>query len=216
MRPVPAAQRTTPARGTSCASRPVMFRARGGFRALDPSPLARMQTLGHDWLDVLKMDIEGSEYATLGHLATLSGDTMRFTQLQLEVHHGWSPAHPGMPNVAQFDLLRDLLDHSYRMTLLEPNIYFAAQTCHELVMLKVDACGNVVTPPPGAAAAAKDAPAAPEATVPDDLGATAGVAGDDLASAAAAAENATVAAAAAAVTPEAEALAAAVERDVLP
>lgn len=183
-----------------------------------------MQTLGHDWVDVLKMDIEGSEYATLGHLATLSGDAMRFTQLQLEVHHGWSQAHPGMPNVAQFELLRDLVDHSYRMTLLEPNIYFNAQTCHELAMLKVDACGNVVTPPLADAAPANAADAAPEATTdatPESSGApaedTADVPDEGDGVAAAADDPETDAAdIGKKVTPEAAALAAAVARDVVP
>jgi hypothetical protein len=61
-----------------------------------------MQTLGHQWIDVLKMDIEGSEYKSLGFLANLPGDAMRFTQLQLELHQQWAP-DPSKPNVAQFD-----------------------------------------------------------------------------------------------------------------
>jgi Methyltransferase FkbM domain len=104
-----------------------------------------MQTLGHQWIDVLKMDIEGSEYKSLGFLANLPGDAMRFTQLQLELHQQWAP-DPSKPNVAQFDLLRSMLGHGYRTTFLEPNIYFAAQTCHELAFIKMDECGNVITP----------------------------------------------------------------------
>lgn len=104
-----------------------------------------MQTLGHDWVDVLKMDIEGSEFQALGYLASLPGDAMRFTQLQLEIHHEWSDRR-SMPNVAHLSMLHALLERNFRMTLLEPNIYFAAQTCHELAMLKMDECGNVITP----------------------------------------------------------------------
>lgn len=104
-----------------------------------------VQSLGHEWVDVLKMDIEGSEYATLGFIADLPGDAMRFTQLQLEMHQMWAP-DPKQPNVAQFETLRGLLSHGFRTTFLEPNIYFAAQTCHELAFIKMDDCGNVVTP----------------------------------------------------------------------
>lgn len=73
---------------------------------------------------------------------------MRFTQLQLELHFGWGGRGGEMPNVDHLELLHGMLESNYRMTLLEPNIYFAAQTCHELAMLKVDECGNVVTPMP--------------------------------------------------------------------
>lgn len=107
-----------------------------------------MQTLGHDWVDVLKMDIEGSEFQGLGHLAALPGDAMRFTQLQLELHWGRGAA-ASSPNVAQLRLLHALRARGYRMSLLEPNIYFNAQTCHEIAMIKMDACGNVVAPDPG-------------------------------------------------------------------
>jgi hypothetical protein len=41
--------------------------------------------LGHDWIDVLKMDVDGSEQSSLAHIADLPGDAMQFTQLQLEV-----------------------------------------------------------------------------------------------------------------------------------
>lgn len=101
--------------------------------------------MGHDWVDVVKMDIEGSEYATLGFIADLPGDAMRFTQLQLEMHQMWAP-DPQQPNVAQFETLRGLMSHGFRTTVLEPNIYSAPQTCHELAFIKMDDCGNVVTP----------------------------------------------------------------------
>lgn len=109
---------------------------------------ACVQTLGHDWLDVLKMDIEGSEFQALRHLAGLPGDAMRFTQLQLELHWGRGVA-AAAPNVEQLRLLAALQRRGFRMALLEPNIYFNAQTCHELALLKMDACGNIVAPDPG-------------------------------------------------------------------
>jgi hypothetical protein len=104
-----------------------------------------LQTLGHKWVDVLKMDIEGSEFATLGFIAGLPGDAMRFTQMQLEIHHMWSP-NRSQPNVEQLKVLQALLSHGYRTTFLEPNIYFSPQDCHELAFIKMDDCGNVITP----------------------------------------------------------------------
>jgi Methyltransferase FkbM domain len=102
-----------------------------------------MQTLGHEWVDVVKMDVEGSEFDALGYLGNLPGDALRFTQLLLEVHLPEGPRR----NAIQFDLLRKLMDHGFRTTAVEPNIYFAPEVCHEVAFLKMDECGNVVTPP---------------------------------------------------------------------
>ena len=45
-----------------------------------------MSDLGHRWIDVLKIDIEGSEWRALEGLLTLPG-TLPFTQLQVMHHH---------------------------------------------------------------------------------------------------------------------------------
>ncbi|KAF9168006.1 hypothetical protein DFQ26_001986 [Actinomortierella ambigua] len=45
-----------------------------------------MKENGHDWIDILKIDIEGSEYATLGKMMDDFPDVLPFSQLQLELH----------------------------------------------------------------------------------------------------------------------------------
>lgn len=47
--------------------------------------LERLQRLGHAWVDVLKVDIEGSEYSAFSQVAS-QHSVLPFTQLQLEVH----------------------------------------------------------------------------------------------------------------------------------
>lgn len=61
-----------------------------------------VQDLGHDWVDVLKMDIEGAEYGVLDGLLTSS---LRPGQLLIEFHH----RHAGLDKsqtVAAIDALR--------------------------------------------------------------------------------------------------------------
>jgi hypothetical protein len=52
-----------------------------------------VQELGHNWVDVLKIDIEGAEWEVLDNLLNQTG-TLPFTQLQVWacrwIAHGWS------------------------------------------------------------------------------------------------------------------------------
>lgn len=108
---------------------------------------ASVQKLGHSWVDVLKIDVEGSEYAVFEHLSSL-GRGMPFTQVQVEVHHNkvLAPEQKGHRNAAQLSLLRALMQSGLRCMSLEPNIYFNAQKCDEFALIQMDDCGNVVTP----------------------------------------------------------------------
>lgn len=46
-----------------------------------------MKENGHHWIDVLKVDIEGYEYETMGALMdSYEGSTLPFSQLQIELH----------------------------------------------------------------------------------------------------------------------------------
>jgi Methyltransferase FkbM domain len=105
-----------------------------------------MQTLGHEWVDVVKMDVDGSEFDALGYLGNLPGDAMRFTQLLLEVHLT-KTGHFQRRNAIQLNLLRNLLSHGFRTTAVEPNIYYGGKTCDEVSLIKTDNCGNIVTLP---------------------------------------------------------------------
>ncbi|KAG0274081.1 hypothetical protein BGZ96_004536 [Linnemannia gamsii] len=41
---------------------------------------------GHDWIDILKVDIEGSEYETFDAIMDDFGEVLPFSQLQMELH----------------------------------------------------------------------------------------------------------------------------------
>ena len=99
------------------------------------------QELGHNWIDVMKIDVEGSEYDVFQQVAQ-SKTPMPFTQMQIEVHHMWVDT----PNRKILQLLHQLMSSGMRVFSLEPNIYFAGNTCMEFALMRVDACGNVVTP----------------------------------------------------------------------
>ncbi|KAG0235128.1 hypothetical protein BGW42_005778 [Actinomortierella wolfii] len=45
-----------------------------------------MNENGHDWIDILKIDIEGSEYPTFDAIMDDFGEVLPFSQLQLELH----------------------------------------------------------------------------------------------------------------------------------
>ncbi|KAJ7357984.1 hypothetical protein DFH08DRAFT_1075303 [Mycena albidolilacea] len=65
----------------------VADRAARRYRSLQSA----MRNFGHDWVDILKIDLEGSEFATLvSIIADSQGKPLPFGQLLLEVHIGWS------------------------------------------------------------------------------------------------------------------------------
>lgn len=103
--------------------------------------------LGHNWVDVLKIDVEGSEFETFAALGALE-DSMRFTQLQVEVHFASSAGLGRVPNANReaLKLLHSLMRSGLRTMSVEPNIYYAPQTCVEFAMIRMDECGNVITP----------------------------------------------------------------------
>ncbi|KAG0206001.1 hypothetical protein BGX28_002503 [Mortierella sp. GBA30] len=45
-----------------------------------------MKENGHDWIDILKVDIEGSEFPTFDAIMDDFGDVLPFSQLQIEFH----------------------------------------------------------------------------------------------------------------------------------
>ncbi|KAJ7607687.1 methyltransferase domain-containing protein [Roridomyces roridus] len=50
-----------------------------------------MKELGHDFIDILKIDIEGSEFEALKSvIESFKGQPLPFGQLQIELHIGWS------------------------------------------------------------------------------------------------------------------------------
>lgn len=102
-----------------------------------------LQELGHTWIDVMKIDVEGSEFDVFQQIAQ-SKTPMPFTQIQIEVHHFFTQK----PNRRILTLLQQFMTFGLRVFSLEPNIYFAGNTCMEFALMRMDECGNVVTPMP--------------------------------------------------------------------
>ncbi|KAG0040726.1 hypothetical protein BGZ82_010544 [Podila clonocystis] len=59
-----------------------------------------MKENGHDWIDILKVDIEGSEYDTFAAIMDDFPDVLPFSQLQLELHVDTN--HVTFPNFLNF------------------------------------------------------------------------------------------------------------------
>jgi len=73
-----------------------------------------MNELGHSHIDILKMDIEGSEYAALEDML-ISG--IFPAQLLVEFHHGYEMA--GMLKTRA--MIRRLVKHGYGIFSISPN-----------------------------------------------------------------------------------------------
>ena len=65
-----------------------------------------MKRLGHERIDVLKMDIEGAEYAVLRNLCAEEGLLTRIGVLLVEFHH-WMPAFDRHDTRESLSLLRE-------------------------------------------------------------------------------------------------------------
>lgn len=102
-----------------------------------------MADLGHQWVDVLKVDIEGGEWDVFRGLMA-EGMRTPFTQLQIELHFLGS-----VPGVLEF--FEGMKRHGFRVFSVEPNYYGRtpenARTMIEYSLIKVNKYGDVVTGP---------------------------------------------------------------------
>ncbi len=102
-----------------------------------------MANLGHTWIDILKMDIEGSEWDLFHDLFNRPKATLPATQLLVEFHF------PGNVSVVlqTFDAL---LADNYRVFAVEPNYYCDEGCCArdmlEFAFIKVSDDGEICTP----------------------------------------------------------------------
>ncbi|KAK7006155.1 Methyltranfer-dom domain-containing protein [Favolaschia claudopus] len=85
-----------------------------------------MRHFGHDWIDILKIDLEGSEFATLvSIIADTQDKPLPFGQLLLEVHIGWSE---DMTTVGHFEKWFSRLEHAglrpyyFEVSMLDVNV----------------------------------------------------------------------------------------------
>ena len=93
-----------------------MVREKGVGESVE-APVRRMSTLmaqlGHQNVDLVKMDIEGAEYAVIPDLLA-SG--IRPRQILVEFHHRWREVGPGRTRA----MMRLLRQHGYRIADVSP------------------------------------------------------------------------------------------------
>ena len=106
-----------------------------------------MRELQHDWVDVLKVDIEGNEWDVLLGLLQDSGPGIHATQLLIELHF---PAAASERLI--WDALQALAQDNFRLYSIEPNVHstFAATLYAEFSFIKVSPDGHVCMPRHGA------------------------------------------------------------------
>ena len=107
-----------------------------------------MRILNHKWLDVLKIDIEGFEYAVLQQLMKTSRPTLPVTQMLVEFHY-WENQRRTMPSdiVAT---MKALTSNNFRVFSTEPNWWWTNKGYEfiEYSFLHVDGSGQVLLPGP--------------------------------------------------------------------
>ena len=102
-----------------------------------------MSNLGHQWIDILKIDIEGSEWELFNDLYAQPNSTLSATQVLVEFHF-----QGNITVVLQtFDRL---LADNYRVFAVEPNYYCQEGCCArdllEFAFVKVSVRGEICTP----------------------------------------------------------------------
>ena len=121
-----------------------------GRHSAEPMNIQTLQTimrnLNHTWIDVLKMDIEGFEYATLQGWMHSSKTWLPVTQLLVEFHY-WQQAARTVPR----DILATmtaLTSNNLRVFSTEPNWWWT-NNGHDFIeysFLHVDHAGKVMVP----------------------------------------------------------------------
>jgi hypothetical protein len=105
-----------------------------------------MNERGHAWIDLLKIDVEGSEWEALESLVAQSGGLpLPITQAQVEFHVGWGGHGPQ----DAVNLLEALDDAGMRVFHVEENA--VCDTCagqfQEIAFANVDGEGHMVAGP---------------------------------------------------------------------
>lgn len=105
-----------------------------------------MQSLNHTWIDVLKIDIEGFEYAVLQQLMKTSKSQLPVSQLLIEFHY-WEDAERTLPRDI-LATLKSLVNNNFRVFSTEPNWWWTNKAYEfiEYSFLHVDNTGKVLLP----------------------------------------------------------------------
>ena len=121
-----------------------------GNRRVEPMNIQTLQTimhnLNHTWVDVLKMDIEGFEYATLQKWMQHSKNWIPVTQLLVEFHY-WRGAARTIPQDI-LSTMKALTSSNFRVFSTEPNWWWT-NNGHDFIeysFLHVDDGGKVLLP----------------------------------------------------------------------
>ncbi|BDA51472.1 probable methyltransferase-like protein 24 [Coccomyxa sp. Obi] len=115
-----------------------------------------MMDLGHEWVDVLKIDIETFEWELFSDFYASEGATLPATQLLVEFHWNWSHHVPGPSPAITWNqsLIWDVFDKleadNFRVFAVEPNYYCDNGCCAgdflEFAFIKVSPNGQICTP----------------------------------------------------------------------
>eukprot|EP00884_Botryococcus_braunii_P008612 jgi/Botrbrau1/17752/Bobra.0127s0012.1 len=101
-----------------------------------------MRELGHTWVDVLKIDIEGGEWRILDHLTRQPG-RFPFTQLQVEFHN---LQEDNVDTDFMLKVMARLITKDMRVFSVEPNLWSTNNGFDfvEYAYIQVDKYGDVV------------------------------------------------------------------------
>eukprot|EP00884_Botryococcus_braunii_P022683 jgi/Botrbrau1/9099/Bobra.0305s0006.1 len=102
-----------------------------------------MKELGHNWIDVLKIDIEGAEWEVLDSIL-LDPEVAPFTQLQVEFHN-WNDGKRPLPFMKS--ILQRMISKNLRVFNVEPNTWWRnnGYDFMEYSFLQVNHDGDIVT-----------------------------------------------------------------------
>ena len=107
-----------------------------------------MESLKHNWVDILKIDVEDAEWEIFKDFYSSGNASLPVTQLLIELHTS-NPADGSMLQKIM-DFFQRLLDDDYRIFSVEPNYYCLGGACAkdhlEYAMIKVSKAGHVVRP----------------------------------------------------------------------
>ncbi|CAL8465623.1 g5159 [Coccomyxa elongata] len=115
-----------------------------------------MMDLGHEWVDLLKIDIETSEWELFSDFYAAQGASLPATQLLVEFHWNWSAHVPGPAPAITWDqaIIWEVFDKleadNFRVFAVEPNYYCNQGCCAgdfvEFAFIKVSPGGQICTP----------------------------------------------------------------------
>eukprot|EP00884_Botryococcus_braunii_P008611 jgi/Botrbrau1/17751/Bobra.0127s0011.2 len=112
-----------------------------------------LKELGHTWIDVLKIDIEGFEWEVLESLLDQPGP-LPFTQLQVEYHYQSN----GQQSLTQMrNVLARMITKDMRVFSTEPNTWWFNNGYDyiEYAYIQVNKVGDIVTGPPPTVASSR-------------------------------------------------------------